>query len=98
MDFIDTDKNGKINYSEFLACCLESSIVQTEMYLQYIFKELDLDKSGKISVSEIKKIFHENNLNTGNAKSVEQIIDECDKNKDGEIDYKQFLEAMGLKK
>lgn len=33
LDFIDTDKNGKINYSEFLACCLESSLLQNEMYL-----------------------------------------------------------------
>jgi len=29
MDYVDTDKNGKINYSEFLACCLESSLLQT---------------------------------------------------------------------
>ena len=62
MDYIDTDKNGKINYSEFLACCLESSLLQTEMYLEFIFKELDQDKSGKISADEIRRIFTENNF------------------------------------
>jgi hypothetical protein len=27
MDSIDTDKNGKINYNEFVACCLENSVL-----------------------------------------------------------------------
>lgn len=27
MDSIDTDKNGMINYNEFVACCLENSIL-----------------------------------------------------------------------
>lgn len=49
IEYVDTDKNGKINYSEFLACCLESSMMQTEAYLEYVFKELDVDRSGKIS-------------------------------------------------
>lgn len=86
MDYIDTDKNGKINYSEFLTCCLESSLMQTELYLDFIFKEIDQDKSGKISASEIKRIFNENSIDTG--RDVDKIIKECDKNNDGEIDYK----------
>lgn len=96
MEFIDTDKNGKINYSEFLTCCLESSLLQTEMYMEFIFKELDQDKSGKISASEIRNIFASNNISTN--KDVDKIIKECDKNNDGEIDYKEFMEAMGLVK
>ena len=96
MEFIDTDKNGKINYSEFLACCLESSLLQTEMYLEFIFRELDQDKSGKISGDEIRNIFATNNIATN--KDVDKIIKECDKNNDGGIDYKEFMDAMGLLK
>jgi Ca2+-binding EF-hand superfamily protein len=92
IDYVDTDKNGKINYSEFLTCCLESSLLQTEQYLEYVFKELDEDKSGKISKEEIKRIFEEANLSV--SCNVDKIIQECDKNSDGEIDYKEFLEAM----
>ncbi len=27
MNFIDTDHNGKINYTEFIACCMENSVI-----------------------------------------------------------------------
>jgi Ca2+-binding EF-hand superfamily protein len=64
IDHIDTDRNGKINYNEFLACCLENSYIQNEAYLEYIFKALDSDKSGKISKSEIKKVLEETGIKT----------------------------------
>lgn len=80
-----------------MACCLEASHLQNEDYLQYIFKGLDADKSGKISKEEIKKIY----LATGfisNTTSLDKVIASCDKNGDGEIDYHEFLDAMGFKK
>lgn len=98
LDHIDTDRNGKINYNEFLACCLETSFLQNEAYLQYIFKGLDSDNSGKISKQEIKKVLNEVNINNTSAAFIDKVIDGCDKNGDGEIDYLEFLEAMGLKK
>jgi Ca2+-binding EF-hand superfamily protein len=30
MKFVDTDHNGKLNYTEFIACCLENSVVFKE--------------------------------------------------------------------
>lgn len=27
LQFIDTDRNGKINYTEFISCCLENSVI-----------------------------------------------------------------------
>ena len=65
LDHIDTDRNGKINYNEFLACCLETSFLQNEAYLQYIFKGLDSDNSGKISKEEIKKVLAQANISHG---------------------------------
>jgi Ca2+-binding EF-hand superfamily protein len=46
---------------------------------------MDQDHSGKISRAEIKKIIEQANITNEN---IDKIIDECDKNKDGEIDYK----------
>ena len=72
--------------------------MQNEQYLEYIFKGLDLDHSGRISKAEIKRIFEESGFQSLKGSDVDQIIENCDKNKDGEIDYLEFLEAMGLKK
>jgi Ca2+-binding EF-hand superfamily protein len=37
------------------------------------------------------RIFNEHNISLNNNKSIEEIVSECDKNGDGEIDYKEFL-------
>ena len=31
---IDTDRNGKINYNEFIAMCIDEAIMSNENYLQ----------------------------------------------------------------
>ena len=59
---------------------------------------MDNDRSGKISKDQIKHVFETAGVQSLSGKAVQELIDECDKNNDGEIDYKEFLEAMGLKK
>jgi Ca2+-binding EF-hand superfamily protein len=44
---------------------------------------MDRDKSGKVSKEEIKKIFEEANIQVSSWESIEKIVTECDKNKDG---------------
>jgi Ca2+-binding EF-hand superfamily protein len=56
LDIIDTDRNGKINYTEFISSCLENSIVYKEENLLSVFIMLDRDKNGWISASELKAI------------------------------------------
>ena len=46
----------------------------------------------------MKDIFVSANISPATVSSIEKIIEECDKNKDGEVDYREFCEAMGLKK
>jgi calcium-dependent protein kinase len=83
IEHIDTDRNGKINYNEFLASCLEGSLLQNEEYVSYVFKGLDIDHSGKISKSEIKQIYESAGIKTLNNADLDQIIENCDKNNDG---------------
>ncbi len=91
MDSIDTDKNGMINYNEFVAACLENSILQHEKYLKYVFQSFDKDKSGQISKKEFKEILEEAGVTHFSGKLIDDIVESCDKNKDGEIDYLEFL-------
>lgn len=49
MKFVDTDHNGKLNYTEFIACCLENSVVFKEQNLVNAFRALDADGNGYIT-------------------------------------------------
>lgn len=55
MSFIDTDHNGKINYTEFVACSLENSLIFKQENLVNVFKMLDEDNSGTVTPSELKQ-------------------------------------------
>lgn len=47
------DKNGKINFNEFIASMLEDEYCLKQDYLIYIFKYFDQDKNGKIGRDEL---------------------------------------------
>lgn len=51
---IDTDGSGTIQYTEFIAATMDRNLYLKEEKLFQAFKMLDLDKSGKISKSELK--------------------------------------------
>ncbi len=97
MNSIDTDHNGKINYNEFIASCLEGSYLNNEKYLKHIFNYFDINKDGSISREEFKSIIMQCGIETYQDKNIEQLIDDVDINKDGMIDYEEFLKSMKKK-
>ena len=90
---IDTDKNGKIDYTEFVAACLNKKNLLTEERLYEAFTKLDIDHNGKITKNELMSVLK---LEANNDKFVTELIKQADKNSDGVIDYKEFLEFMGF--
>ena len=46
MESIDTDKNGCINYNEFLASYMDTSKLFTEERIKNLFKKIDKDGNG----------------------------------------------------
>ena len=87
---IDTDNSGNIEYTEFISASIEKNIYLNEEKLKDAFKLFDADNSGKISRAEIEKVLH-----TGkNSKEVDTIMNKHDTNKDGEIDFNEFLGMM----
>ena len=87
---IDTDNSGNIEYTEFISASIEKSVYLNEEKLKEAFKLFDSDNSGKISRAEIEKVLHVEK----NSKEIETIMNKHDKNKDGEIDFQEFLELM----
>ena len=89
---IDVDRNGKIDYTEFIAATLQRKIFMKKEILFDAFSALDTDKDYKITKEELMKVLK---LQPENDKFAAQLIELADKNGDGVIDYKEFLEMMG---
>ena len=87
MDSIDVDKNGKINYTEFLASSLDKDELFKTDNLKKMFKLLDKDGNGKIERSELQNLFTDNAIDSINGKSLDEIFEACDKDKSGDIDF-----------
>ena len=52
----DFNNNGDIDYFEWLASTVESSVITHSTKLRMAFQYFDLDNTGKISLQNIKKI------------------------------------------
>ena len=53
---VDTDKNGAINYTEFIAATLRSDVYQNSKNIQNAFEMLDKDGNGYIEEKELAEI------------------------------------------
>ena len=61
--------------------------------LQQIFAEFDADGSGKISLLEFKNAFRKLGIGL-TSKDIDHVINYCDKDRDGEVDYKEFASKL----
>ena len=57
---IDTDNSGTINYTEFIASCMEQALFQKEENIRMVFKMMDINQDGKITKQELASIFTSN--------------------------------------
>jgi calcium-dependent protein kinase len=96
MNSMDVDKNGTIDYTEFLAASLDKSIYLQEQRLVEAFRIFDKDGSGKISADELRDVLGSNT--DANATLWGEMIREADENGDGEIDYNEFMHLMHTKR
>jgi calcium-dependent protein kinase len=83
MKMADVNGDGVLSYEELKLTCVQRKLIAKEERIWAAFCKLDLDGDGKISTKEIQKV-----LGAEDAKS---LIDEVDKNGDGEVDYDEFM-------
>lgn len=92
---IDSNQNGRIDYTEFLAACLNTHNYLDNGILKTAFQHFDYDHSGFITNDELKEVL------TGRDMSiiitdyeVDEIMRETDIDGDGRIDYFEFVAMM----
>ena len=92
-DMIDVDQNGKIDYTEFLASKKKKKNYLRNERLLEAFTMFDKDNSGTITKDELLQALK---AEKSQEKEIEKYIQAVDKNGDGKIDYKEFLDLMGV--
>jgi Ca2+-binding EF-hand superfamily protein len=73
---------------------LEANFYNNEKYLARVFEYFDINKDGTLCSNEFKEILVCTGLKMMESADIDEIIKDADLNKDGCIDYIEFLGNM----
>lgn len=90
MEGVDTDKNGAINYTEFIAATLNKILINDKSKIEKAFKVLDKNGDGSINATDLAQILSGDKLQFFDANIVKEILDECDLDNDGHVTFEEF--------
>ena len=88
---MDVDKNGLINYTEFISALMDYNKIKENQILE-CFNSYDADDSGKISFKEFCEMIKP--LNDDEKKDLKELYSKFDTDGDGEISLKEFKEGF----
>lgn len=94
---VDTDKNGAINFNEFIAATLDISIYKDYANLEKAFKFFDKDHDGEIDEKELKESLAGKEFKHIDTKIFSSALDESDNDHNGKVDFNEFLRCMSMK-
>lgn len=92
MDRIDNNRSKAIDYTEFVAAAIDRKNLLSEEKMQTCFNMFDKDKSGKISLNELKSLLQGSDVVDDKVWS--DLIKQADQNNDGEIEYDEFKDLL----
>jgi calcium-dependent protein kinase len=92
-DELDVTGAGEIRFQELLNAAIHDYLVSSDERLYNAFRELDHDDDGIITVDELKEKLKETDP-YGHYEDLLKVIDDADLDKDGRIDYEEFLRAL----
>ena len=93
MTELDADGNGCIDFDEFIL--MMSLLQDPEDEMQKAFRVFDEDDSGTITADELRTTMGRLGVKLSDLE-VEDMIEECDTDGDGEISYPEFAHMMKL--
>ncbi|OMP06101.1 hypothetical protein COLO4_08337 [Corchorus olitorius] len=92
MEAADVDGNGAIDYIEFITATMHMNRMEREDHLYTAFQYFDKDNSGYITMEELEQALKKYNM--GDEKTIKEIIAEVDTDRDGRINYDEFVAMM----
>lgn len=95
MEDVDSDGNGSIDYTEFLAASLDKRTYLREDVCWAAFQVFDRDGDGSITLDELKHVLKDGTVEqVASAEYIQGLLAEVDSNGDGVIDFKEFMAMM----
>ncbi|CAL9087051.1 unnamed protein product [Musa textilis] len=88
----DVDKNGTIDYIEFITATMHRHKLEKEEHLLNAFEIFDKDHSGYITRDELKHAMSQYGM--GDEATINEVLDDVDTDKDGRINYEEFVAMM----
>ncbi|GAB2210464.1 hypothetical protein Droror1_Dr00015730 [Drosera rotundifolia] len=92
MDAADVDKSGMIDYIEFITATMHRHRLEKEDNLFKAFQFFDKDNSGYITRDKLKQAMTQYQM--GDEATTDEIINDVDADKDGRINYQEFVDMM----
>jgi calcium-dependent protein kinase len=96
LDGVDTDKNGAINYTEFIAATLNKILVNDKSRIKKAFSILDKNGDGSINATDLAQVLSGDKMQFFDSKIVTEILDECDLDKDGSVTFEEFHRCITM--
>lgn len=87
---MDTNNNGFIDYTEFIAACMQSYNYLNENHLKSAFGYFDKDSSGTISSDELSQCLQQADFTMPEA-TIHNLIKDADINNDGLVSSTYFI-------
>jgi calcium-dependent protein kinase len=99
MDSVDADGSGKIDYTEFIAASMSQREYLQEEVCWKAFRVFDKDGNGVITPEELRDVLGSESKEmeasfSRNTDEIMQIINDCDTDGDGCINFEEFLAMM----
>jgi len=100
LEEVDSDGSGIIDYTEFLAATLDYRLYIQEDVCWAAFRVFDRNGNGRISPSELRAVLQRGDVQDvcgAHGDAVAAVMEEVDRNKDGHIDFEEFMAMMRKK-
>ncbi|CAM8913059.1 hypothetical protein QQ045_032009 [Rhodiola kirilowii] len=93
MEVADVDKNGVLDYGEFVAVTIHLQRMENDELIRKAFMFFDKDESGYIELKELEDALADESGVT-DSEVLNGIMREVDTDKDGRISYEEFVVMM----
>ncbi|KAF7148277.1 hypothetical protein RHSIM_Rhsim03G0018400 [Rhododendron simsii] len=96
MEAGDVDKDGHLNYGEFIAISVHLRKMGNEDHLHKAFEFFDQNQSGYIEIEELRDALADGDESheTNGEEVINAIMQDVDTDKDGRISYEEFASMM----